>query len=230
MFKVIVERPRSRSNDGYHEYRAQVRSEDFSDPEGYDGPSKAGMKPPRHMKVARKELNENLSPLRRFLYARVGRPWAKVYSEICEHLSRDSATQAHVFQHLKSYVETNPMYRDGLPHEPDGVSFSPRFSWLYVDRKGFLREIPEKAKTRWLSHMHQDASNVRVQEDGEHAFVRVKGVWYEMTLEDHAPLELPECMKGSLLRMPGWPRHKVAVSKRQLSTREIKDNALNAPV
>jgi len=51
-----------------------------------------------------KELGENLQPLFRFIEKQVGRPWDKVYSEICEQVRPDSATQLHILQHLKFHV------------------------------------------------------------------------------------------------------------------------------
>jgi hypothetical protein len=48
-----------------------------------------------------KGLNENLAPLRRFLRSNVGRPWDKVFAEICEHLNFDSAVQLHIWQHIR---------------------------------------------------------------------------------------------------------------------------------
>src|SRR6185437_5780755 len=43
-----------------------------------------------------KQLNEHLSPLRRWLHSQVGRNWDEVWSEICEGLSVRNATTAHV--------------------------------------------------------------------------------------------------------------------------------------
>lgn len=51
-----------------------------------------------------KELNENLAPLRRYLASQVGRPWNKVWSEICANLRPTSTVQQHVRDHVFDFV------------------------------------------------------------------------------------------------------------------------------
>jgi hypothetical protein len=60
-----------------------------------------------------KSLNENLAPLRRYLRGNVGRPWDKVFSEICHGLSVRSAVQKHVRDHLRDFVELHAEERGG---------------------------------------------------------------------------------------------------------------------
>jgi hypothetical protein len=71
------------------------------------------MRPP-HSGSA-KELNENLSPLRRYLERQVGRPWNKVYSEIAEHLRPDNVVQQHVRDHLRNFVAFQRREKGFLP-------------------------------------------------------------------------------------------------------------------
>ena len=78
MAKVIVERPRIGSSmrgksKGYRRSLQRLDHETL--------PSKEGIKR-RHL-GHRKWLNEHLGPLRRYLDSQVGRPWNKVFSEIC---------------------------------------------------------------------------------------------------------------------------------------------------
>jgi hypothetical protein len=47
----------------------------------------------RYKEHAQKALNENLAPLRRYLLKQIGRPWNKVFSEICQNLRVDSVVQ-----------------------------------------------------------------------------------------------------------------------------------------
>jgi len=99
MAKVIVERPRRGGGARY------ARG---SQP---DGPSMELWRRREGMKTAwrdRKTLNENLAPLWRFLRSRIGRPWDKVYSEVCERINKNSAVQLHVWQHLMQEVITDP--------------------------------------------------------------------------------------------------------------------------
>jgi hypothetical protein len=121
MAKVLVERPRKRyrfvpglCGKGYKtQLRKAMASEDGS---------------PCHEPTMRrynhspsKYFNEHLGPLRRFLDANVGRPWAKVYSEICRHVDRGNVVQKHILTHLFEYVVVNPQVIDGevyrRPHE-----------------------------------------------------------------------------------------------------------------
>jgi hypothetical protein len=142
MFEVIIERPRwgSRWKLG-HKGRRNERTERAFD----RAPTKAGMREPGW----RKELNENLAPLRRFLLKHVGRPWNAVRSEMSAVLSMSSAVQKHVIDHLKDFVEENPVMIDGRPHRPAamGGEYFPlrshgRWSGFYVcPRTGLLRQV-----------------------------------------------------------------------------------------
>jgi len=111
MFEIIIERPRLgrsvRRSGGRHDARAKADPESAPrwEPVWYRGNTRC--------------LNENLAPLRRFLAARVGRPWDAVWSEIRASLSPSSAVQKHVFDHVLQYVERNPVMIDGVPHHPD---------------------------------------------------------------------------------------------------------------
>ncbi|MFA6049747.1 MAG: hypothetical protein WC761_00895 [Candidatus Paceibacterota bacterium] len=65
-----------------------------------------------------KTLNENLNPLKNFLRKSVGRKWDDVYSEINSSCPNDSAVNAHIYQHLFSYVELNPLIIEGEIYMP----------------------------------------------------------------------------------------------------------------
>lgn len=52
----------------------------------------------------RKSLNENLSPLKRYLESCVGKPWNIVFSDICKNLKVTSAIQKHVRDHVFDFV------------------------------------------------------------------------------------------------------------------------------
>src|SRR6202047_4117718 len=94
MPKVIVERPR-RGGGRARKGRARPFEE---------LPGKEGMRRRYVLSGDRKELNENLAPLRRYLERQVGRPWNKVYSEIARQFHADSTVQQHVRGHLRDFV------------------------------------------------------------------------------------------------------------------------------
>src|SRR5262245_19799390 len=116
MSKVIVERPRHGSSD---RTRAKRRRREVRRL-GLDAlPRREGIK---RLRGGTKHLNEHLAPLRRYLESQVGRPWDKVFSEICAHINRNSAVQDHVRDHVDDYVEVNTVLIDGIPCSAD-----PRF-------------------------------------------------------------------------------------------------------
>lgn len=144
MFHLIVERPRLRipKRAGSHYPRGSLRGLFERDLE--DAPSKLGMKLPH----AEKWLNENLAPLRRWLLAQAGRPWAAVRSEIRAVVDARSATKLHVLQHVADYVEENVTLVEGRPHrlrwgwrEPLVAGWKGMPLWV-CPRTGLLRRPP----------------------------------------------------------------------------------------
>ena len=116
MYEVIIERPRGGAGWGRPERRVPWQKLDRDDGDGgFDGgPGKLRMGPRRRSKW----LSENLAPLVRFLRSRVGQPWDTVHSEIAAHIAVRSAVQKHVLDHLRGYVEQNPVFIHGWPHHP----------------------------------------------------------------------------------------------------------------
>src|SRR5262245_11066334 len=98
MSHVIVERPRL--GGGRARKGRAVALDDL--------PRHEGMRRPHKRSGDWKTLNENLSPLRRYLEHQVGRPWDKVYSEIARNLRTDSTVQQHVRDHLHDFVAIKP--------------------------------------------------------------------------------------------------------------------------
>jgi hypothetical protein len=177
MAKVIVERPRIRpfsSRKGRHR-----------DPD--DLPFREGFRRAAAMRGDRKQLNENLKPLRRYLERQVGRPWNKIYSEIAAHLRVDSAVQQHVRDHLRDFVAVKPRrVRAG---------WCCRDLWyhpFYVDPStGLLRrtdQLPEEKRRRRTARRPPPVPVERVALSGDRELRRLHGIWYEIQL---APLPEP---------------------------------------
>lgn len=95
--KIIVERPRG----GAPGWARTGRTRIVEDDDGAPLPARA---PIRERTQRTKYLNENLAPLRRYLASQVGRPWSKVYAEICANLRPTSTVQQHVRDHVEDYV------------------------------------------------------------------------------------------------------------------------------
>lgn len=134
MDKVIVERPRG-GRRWAHGQGTRTRAAKFGDLENMPGREGIG---PRGRGVSRKHLNENLRPLIRYLHRQVGRPWNKVYSEMCSAVPGQNAVQAHVYAHLWMEVARDVVMIDGVPHETSaGHEYLPLVTWrkrghLYV--------------------------------------------------------------------------------------------------
>jgi hypothetical protein len=253
MYKVIVERPR-RGKEG-DAIAARLRQD-------FDGPMRLGMR----AGYGSRSLNENLAPLRRYLHAQIGRPWNKVFSEICAGIDRRNTVQQHIHQHIRDFIAIDVDIREGRV-----VDLTPRWGFLgrdsgisqelYLDpRTGLIRS--NKSYRSWR---HSDAER-RQREQVEIATRRrvvdertflllLDGFWFRVDV-DVLPKErfTENVVDGKPHRqMIAEPRYDVvlrrnisrtmradlqqcehlygskdlyAVSKRQISTREIKAHRL----
>ena len=98
--KVIVERPRrggkwARKQRPAKRVALSVAADEFA-----DGGAAARLQKD-------KEFRDHLAPLKRLLRKNVGRPWDKVYSEICEFADRRSVQGFHLLDHVDYFVERN---------------------------------------------------------------------------------------------------------------------------
>ena len=183
MAKVIVERPRFGGGTKYP--RGSVRYTDRLGIEDWHKRESIGRRWQGHS--AQKFLNENLAPLRRFLRSKVGKPWNKVYAEICERIDRGSAVQLHIWQHLSDYVCANPYGVTG----DVGRRFHGRL-WheFYVDpRTGLLRQTSRLTKKQWAQipkrgpHSQQPPPlNPVLPINDNRCYEQIDGVWYELDL------------------------------------------------
>ncbi len=218
MAKVIVERPRRGGGIRYprsHPDSHRLDIEDFR--------SRQGMRRPWLSSHA-KGLNENLAPLERYLRTHVGRPWDDIYSEICEHMNRNSAVQLHIWQHLMQFVCRDVYVTLGLV-KPSWWHGAGRF---YVDPStGILRENLFRWRYR-RPEPKPDPNRVPASEDIEYR--RIEGIWYELRL---APIpkfrigydfairkHLTEISDDLLHKF--YDRQVYAARKRQLNKKEIR--------
>jgi len=88
-----------------------------------------------------RDFADKLGPLRRWLEARVGKPWDKIKSEVISRFDSNSLAGRHALGHLEGFVT--------LPNAP--------YSWmrrksapypgsLFVDSKGILQQAPKTAE------------------------------------------------------------------------------------
>jgi hypothetical protein len=253
MYKVIVERPR-RGKEG-SAAAARLRKD-------FDGPMRLGMR----AGYGYRSLNENLAPLRRYLLAQLGRPWNKVFSEICAGIDRRNTVQQHIHQHLRDFIAIDVEVREGRLVDlaacwgilPIGSGISQE---LYVDpRTGLIR--PNKGYRSWRNGLGERrereqaeiASRRRLVNESTFLLLLVD-VWFRVVVDVlpgervveriidgkpckhktaesrfdvvlgrnisravRADVQQSEYLYGS--------RDLYAISKRQISTREIKAHGL----
>ncbi|MGC2260373.1 MAG: hypothetical protein WA594_18830 [Candidatus Sulfotelmatobacter sp.] len=253
MYKVIVERPR-RAKEG-DAIAARLRKD-------FDGPVRLGMR----AGYGSRSLNENLAPLRRYLQAQIGRPWNKVFSEICAGIDRRNTVQQHIHQHIRDFIAINVGAREGRL-----VDLAPRWGFLgrdsgiaqelYVDpRTGLIRlnrnyrSWRHSAAERRRRDLAEIAMRRRVVDERTYLLL-LDDVWYRVETDVLPKERLVESVVDSKphRHVIAEPRYDVvlrrnisravradlqqcerlygsgdlyAVSKRQMSTREIKAHRL----
>ena len=107
MRHVLIDRPRwNPTGDSYRQARRRNQ-----DPE--NSPAKESMEGAYRNGYNRKQFNDHVQPLLRYLVSQIGRPWDKVYSEIREQVSPGSTIQLHLLQHVDQCVHRKVVIRDG---------------------------------------------------------------------------------------------------------------------
>jgi len=221
MAKVIVERPRRGAHfkyrKGYKKALQKTPPEEWSKRESIYA-----------HKGHTKFFNEHLGPLRRYLRKQAGRPWNKVYAEICERLRLDSVVQSHVRDHVEDFVALDVVEIDGvLRHNsgwrrgrPLGIA---GWTFLYVcPRTGILRLIKPPAR---------QTPPTRICETDLRQYHHIGELWFEVRLRKlpddvdglwEVLLEKPvrDCRPDELTRRYGMAAY--AVSKRPLKRDEAR--------
>lgn len=143
MAKVVTERPRRGHGDKSRK-TAGSRMRHFDPDREYDEPTRHPVARYRQYGYHAKEFSDLINPLRRFLRSCVGRPWAKVHSELSRTLDRRSVTGSHIWDHVMQEIATDCRIAD------DRLAYSNRRRFLNVDvpvdglyvhpRTGLIRE------------------------------------------------------------------------------------------
>jgi len=250
MYRVIVERPRYlKEGDAT---AARLRND-------FDGPSRLGTR----AGYGYRRLNENLTPLRRYLHAQTGRPWNKVFSEICASIDRRNTVQQHVHEHIRGFIAIDVGVRDGrLIDLENRLGRDSEISQeLYVDpRMGLIRSNKDYRSWRhgFAERCRREQAEIekrrrKVDERVfllllDNAWFRVdvdvlpKGHWVEKVVNGktrgHLVAEprydvvlrrsISQAMESELQQCKHLygSEELYAVSKRQISAREIKAHRL----
>lgn len=188
--KKLCERPRF-GGGGKYQLRSERRK--AKNERNWDSlPKKESMKRPNIKGWNGKYLNEYFPPLLGFLKKNVGRPWDKVFSEICQYLNPTSTVQKHVFDHLlRDFVETKPFFKKGskIPYRSD-FAYSNRGAndglyevrSFYVDPHGLLKDNDgDKARKRRARERKKGLrQDVRVPINDMEEYRRINGLWFHV--------------------------------------------------
>lgn len=195
MAKVIVERPRN--GRAYAKATKNKGSQKLP-----SDLSQIGLGKLHALTAGRKGLNENLSPLRRYLEAQIGRPWNKVWSEISANLKPSSTVQQHVRDHVPDFVAVNTRLIEGEVWIASGYGrlwpLKDGHPKLFVDpRSGLLRRNPHhrarSARHRADRMAQREAVAARMVKAGaDRQYHRLAdGAWWEVTLAKIPTREVP---------------------------------------
>jgi hypothetical protein len=185
-----------------------------------------------------KEFTDVLSPLMGFIRKQVGRPWNKVYSEMCKILDKGKVTHKHVLDHVFNWVGRTVIHcKDGIYREPDQVSgfFDDQGKWqitsrapdFYVHPKtGILKrnKVETKAirKARYAKPKKFDMIDF-----GNYEYRRIGAIWFRF--------EYLPCPDPGIRPLPSvyytrnfkqfWKLDKKQLSKKELRTvKQILEN------
>lgn len=235
MSKVVIERPRWGHSLPSKKTGQRLRRYDPGH-EYEDSPKRLSGRA-KYPKGATKEFSDFLTPLERFLQSSLGKPWDKVYSELCQHLDKRKTTGRHVFQHLELYVSTNCFYDEdgelwidyycGQP-KPVSELHSNKMAF-YVDPRSRLLcqvDLQDKGMSRRKHEARKRQQRCTLERkpiNPEQSYLRINGEWFlgDYVLED-APKDgvwqsLIELGLGYFDERKRWMR---LVSKRKLNQQE----------
>lgn len=251
--KVLCERERHRSHMSYREVRnldpgkpaRRIEEEDDEPFTGQQHSRKCGIAAPH--RNHNKDFNEHLNPLWGIVRKNVGRPWDKIYSEICEVFDKRSVINQHILDHLDGFVErrflikndelflTRHYYRKMVPLKGSSVEY-------YVDpRDGILKR---NKSYKSYSQAARDFQNSRAKKlleiqkvvDKDTILRKKDGTWFEVKLKPKQ-WTLPQYgaweSQGDIWNpTEGYDeynfvfRNKTVVSVRTLSKKELKLHGL----
>jgi hypothetical protein len=253
MSKVIVERPRRLSRlpsvRRFKRLDAKLIAIDDDEDDGF--PSQMGLGKATQLKRFRKQLNENLAPLKRYLMQQVGRRWDAVWSEICAHLKPTSTVQQHVRDHVEDFIATRTMLIDGAvwvhcklatgPYPLAGENRYGQTAALYVDpvtgivrRNPHYRSFTQRKRDAKIAQKKKLDQRVRRLATNRLLMRLDDGNWWDVTVathsyyEEHAVVDVIELAGlSSLPRLERYGQYNChATAKRPLSKAGLKRHRL----
>jgi hypothetical protein len=236
MHELLVERPRWAHAARYP--RAFVRNR-TGGRRHEDAPAREALSRSRY---GDKDLSENFAPLVRFLRRNVGRPWARVHSEMAKVLAPSNAVQRHVLVHLEDFLATRVYESEGVlwaartRRGPEPLLPRTRGDQFFVHPRTTLlcavpraARPPQRAGRVTPAHVREVSPTCQLR--------RVRGVWYELTVAPFPPWpDRAQCVDALTRRRVRWESYdlhpeirdlwdsgRYATVARQLSKREIRE-------
>lgn len=179
--------------------------------------------PSGRKRVGSKQQGDRLNPLKRFLKANCGRPWADVYAEICDWADSRTIRGFHLRQHVWQFV---------VPNNYD-VGHRRSYGPFFVDPDGLLQEEARltHAQRRKLWRQRELANSTpRWVHDADHYWEKHDGFWYfyEVTRVTYNPtyedlVQDPMTGEVKIVRVQGRPYTNTYTSKRQVNGKRQKE-------
>lgn len=263
--KLLCERERSRSWDHYSNYRnlkkfEQLHNDDY-DAEDFERPFASASSGSRESMKFRygwnaKGFGENLNPLYGLIRKSVGRPWNKVYSELCRVFDPRSTTGKHILQHVydqlarpeNTYINESGNIYVRNPYRVDEQIADTYFTYYVDPRDGIIKR--NVARKTHRQRMRDAAERRAVEEakskrviDAETELHLINGAWFEVKFQTFKAnahtvartyggksivyhTEYIYPLMYDVLKRTHVYAPKVAVSKRTLNRRELKKHDL----
>jgi hypothetical protein len=190
MDEVIIERPRLGRSVARVHNKARRQKLKRQDPE--EAPKRDSFSAHRQHGWDSKSQTDLIGPLNRYLRKQVGRPWDKVFSEVCQHADVRSTMQRHLREHVLGFVT----HGSGIVFDDDGkpwywgrelLTHNSMWPNFYVDTNGLLRVAPMGKPWRrirvqrpegWVKlvdHSHADEARVL----NGNGYIKYHGCWFE---------------------------------------------------
>lgn len=192
MKKKLTEPGRTKPHGPPKDSRAELKRElkkyqhyEDEDGEGFEFVAKKSAKKSRGH--GSKYFTDNFAPIRRFLEKNVGRPWDKVYSEMCKDADLRSLEGWHFRLHIDDLIDTNvEIDEKGFVYSRNG--FYSRYPlWkgrLYVHpESGLVCEVkkgPTKGKrfSFFSKQEEKEQTKIKLEDDYWEYLEKIDGIWY----------------------------------------------------
>lgn len=179
--KLICERPRMGTRMSYKNVRRSTipKDDDYSNLS-----NKESMRRPYGYE--RKQFNDYLNPLYRWMDKQVGRPWDKVQSDLHQMLDSRKTTDQHVWDHVKTHVEERVIKENGKYMSLNVYSgeYLPLWSGELFVWKGILRKNKTVAKKRYKGPKKEVQPVYMYEPDGiVQQYEKLGAMWHIVTYQ-----------------------------------------------